>query len=246
VSEVTYPQLTQLPLVKRLRRRTVANRAADGRSVKLGDPAGEITEWELRYAELTDGEAATLREFFESVEGSLLPFTFVDPTANLLVESAGLDGSAWTRDPMLRVTGGPVEWRVSNDGGGPQSLWQDVGGPAGFVYCFSLFARADVATPVKLIAGSGSAERAVSTNWQRLRLTAAVEQTKFGVELEAGGSAEMRWLQVEAQAGASAARAGTTGGVFERAHFRDDTLEVVATGVNRHSCTVKIVHAIHI
>jgi len=243
---MTYPQLAQLPIVKRLRRRTVVNRTADGRTVKLGDAAGELTEWELRYAELTDGEAETLRRFFEDAEGSLQPFTFVDPTANLLTQSSALDATAWSRDPMLRVSGGPVEWRLENDGGGPQSLWQDIGGPAGFVYCFSLYAQADAPTVVTLSAGSARAERTASTGWQRFRLAGTVDATQFGVGIPAGASVSVRWLQVEAQEGASTARAGSTGGVFERAHFRDDALEIVATGVNRHSCTVHIVHAIHI
>lgn len=246
MSALTYPQLTQLPLVKRMKRRTVVNRTADGRALKLGDAAGEGTEWRLRYTDLSDAEAATLRQFFESAEGSLQPFTFVDPTANLFVESGALDGASWTRDPLLTVAGGPVEWHLTNTGAGPQSLWQDIGGPAGFVYCFSLYARADSPGPVTIIAGTASAERIAASNWARVRWSGEADATRFGIELAAGASMDVRWLQVEAQAGASAARAGSTGGVFEGARFRDDSLEVVATGLNRHSCTVHIVHDIHI
>jgi len=246
MSELVYPQLTQLPLVKRLRRRTVVNRTADGRAVKLGDPAGEITEWELRYQELSDDEAATLQAFFESTEGSLQPFTFVDPTENLLAASAALDGDAWTRDPMLRVTGGPLEWRVENTGAAPQTLWQDIGGPAGFTYCFSLSARTDVTTVIRAIAGDLAIERTISGLWRRVKVSGEVATTRFGIEVRPSSSVELRGLQVEAQAGASAPRRGVRGGVFAGAHFDQDELTVTATGLNRHSCVVSIVHAIHI
>jgi hypothetical protein len=246
MSELVYPQLTQLPLVKRLRRRTVVNRTADDRAVKLRDPAGEITEWELRYQELSDTEATTLRAFFENTEGTLLPFTFVDPTANLLTASAALDGAAWTRDPMLHLSGGPLEWRIENTGAGPQAIWQEIGGPAGFVYCFSLYARADTTTVLRVTAGEVSLERTISADWQRIRLSGLLQTTRFGIELRAGAAIEAREFQVETQAGASRARRGIKGGVFAGAHFAHDSLEVVTTSLNRHSCTVNIVHAIHI
>lgn len=246
MSDLVYPQLAQFPLVKRLRRRTVVNRTADGRAIKLGDPAGEITEWELRYRELSDAEAATLRAFFESAEGTLQPFTFVDPTANLLIDSVWPNKATWQRDPMLTATGGPDVWRLENTGDGAQSLWQEIAAPAGFVYCFSLYVRADITTVVRLTAGTLSCERTISGDWRRLRVSGTVDVTRFGVELRPAAAVDVRGLQVEAQPGVSTARAGVRGGVFERAHFAEDSLEVVATGVNRHSCTVKIVHAIHI
>jgi hypothetical protein len=246
MSELVYPQLTQLPLLKRLRRRTVVNRMADGRTVKLGDPAGEITEWELRYQELSDVEAATLQTFFESAEGSLQPFTFLDPTGNLLLTSAALDGAAWTRDPMLRVTGGPLEWRLENTGEAPQALWQDIGGPAGFTYCFSLSARSEVTTVIRATAGNLGVERTISGLWRRVKLSGPVETTRFGIEVRPSTWVEVRGLQVEAQAGASQSRRGVRGGVFAGAHFDQDELELTTTGLNQHSCTVKIVHAIHI
>jgi hypothetical protein len=244
MSALVYPQLTQLPLVKRLRRRTIANRTADGRAIKLGDPAGEITEWELRYQDLSDSEVETLRTFFESVEGSLQPFTFVDPTANLLTASAALNGTAWTRDPMLRVTGGPLEWRIENTGSAPQGLWQDVGGPAGFTYCFSLSARTDATTVLRGLAGELEIERTVTPDWRRMKLSSRLETTRFGIELRPGTWVEARALQVEAQPGVSQPRRGIRGGVFQGAHLAKDELTVTATGLNRHSCTVEIVHAI--
>src|SRR3954469_1390380 len=151
---MTYPQLVQYPIMKRVRRRTVTNRAADGRTVKLVDPAGAVTEWQLRYSELSDEEAGALQDFFLAVEGTLGEFTFLDPTANLLAWSDRLDEAVWLKAPLLTVNGG----RLTNTGGGPQTISQTIAGPAGYVYCFSVSVRGAEATPVTLFVGSESSE----------------------------------------------------------------------------------------
>jgi hypothetical protein len=53
-------------------------------------------------------------------------------------------------------------------------------------------------------------------------------------------------IQAEAQAGASTYKSSTTSGVYENARFRDDELKITSSGVNRHSCTVNIIHANHL
>ena len=68
-----YPQLTsgalaQFPIVKRRRQRTVVNTLADSTSIKLADPLGVVTEWDLRYAGLSDSEALVLQQFFAAAE----------------------------------------------------------------------------------------------------------------------------------------------------------------------------------
>jgi hypothetical protein len=243
---LAYPQLTHFPIVKRLRRRTVINRASDGRSVRLADAAGEITEWQLNYSDLSDDEAEQLQQFFEAAEGTLNPFTFVDPTANLLVSSGELPGAAWLKGPLLTVGGGPVEWQLTNAGGAPQSISQTIAAPSGYIYCFSLSARADVGVTVTMLAGSRTEARGVTADWRRLLLGGTVDTPTFGLEIPAGISVEVRGMQVEAQAAASVERTTTAGGVYEGARFRDDALEIVATAMNRHTCTVNIVHGIHI
>ena len=62
--------------------------------VKLADPAGAVTEWDLPYTGLSDAELTTLEQFFAAAEGTLNDFTFVDPTGNL-----------WTalQDPFVNV-----------------------------------------------------------------------------------------------------------------------------------------------
>ncbi len=96
MTTLVYPQLetgalSQFPVRKTRRTRTVTNRAADGSTIKLSDPAGVTTEWTLTYSDLSDQEAASLRAFFEAAEGSLNGFTFLDPSGNLLAWSDQLD-----------------------------------------------------------------------------------------------------------------------------------------------------------
>ena len=80
---LVYPQLatgalSQFPVQKRHRLRTVVNTSLDGRPIKLADPGAEITEWQLAYAGLTDAEVAALQEFLAATEGTLTGFTFLD------------------------------------------------------------------------------------------------------------------------------------------------------------------------
>src|SRR5207302_1485219 len=96
--------LCQFPLRKNRRTRTVSNRAADGSTIKLADPAAEVTEWQLEYSDLSDDEAAALRDFFASAEGTLNAFTFLDPAGNLLSWSEQLDAQVWQKDPLLTLT----------------------------------------------------------------------------------------------------------------------------------------------
>jgi hypothetical protein len=259
---LVYPQLatgalSQFPVHKRRRLRTVVNTSLDGRPIKLPDPGAEITEWQLAYAGLTDDEVAALQQFFAASEGALNSFTFLDPTANLFAWSDKLDNAAWAAGPFLLVAGGIADpaggtnaWRLTDSGGGAQNISQTLSAPAGYLYCFSVFARSPQPTTVTLLHGSNRADRILGTDWSRINLTASgdssAESIAFGVELPAGGSADVFGLQVEPQAGASLYKATTTGGVYENARFRDNVLSITTTGVNCHSARVNIIHANHL
>src|SRR5437870_4219017 len=131
---ITYPQLangavSQFPVRKRRRQRTVINRAADGSSIRLADPAGEVTEWLLEYSELSDDELTILQQFFASAEGALNGFTFLDPTANLLAWSEQLTNAVWQRGPLLSAAAGAGLWHLVNSGGGAQAISQTISAP---------------------------------------------------------------------------------------------------------------------
>ena len=257
-----YPQLgsgalSQFPVQKNRRARTVVNQAADGSTIKLADPAGEVTEWQLTYTDLSDEEAAALRAFFVAAEGTLNGFTFLDPAGNLLAWSDQLDQAAWQKDPLLSLTGGISDprggaqaWRLSNGGAAEQGAGQTLAAPGEYQYCLSAYVRAATATSVGLTAGSQTARRAVTSEWTRIAWTcsgdAQATSVRFGIEIAPSDAVEVYGLQVEAQTAASGYKASARGGVYEDAHLGDDVLTITSTDVNRHSCTVKIIHANHL
>ena len=245
-----YPQLSaaliQFPVVKRRRMRTIVNAMADGGAVKLSDPGGQTTEWELKYAELSDGELAALQQFFAATEGSLNGFTFLDPAGNLLAWSEDLTNAIWNKGPLLQVHGGTL----TNTGGGPQSLDQTLNSPGAYLYCFSLSARAAGGTGITLTIGSNRFQRSVTADWSLLSATAQGDagagSIVFGIEIPGGVTVEVQGAQVEPQASPSRYQISTTGGVYEGARFRDDEFSFISKGPNRHSATVNIVYANHL
>jgi len=258
---LVYPQLatgalSQFPVRKTRRQRTIVNLAADGRSVKLADPAGATAEWQLQYTGLSDAELAALQQFFAAAEGSLNGFTFLDPASNLFAWSDRLDNAAWQKGPLLSATpgvadptGGANAWQLSNTGGA-QSVSQTLPVPGGYVYCLSVYARSAQSTTMTLLRGSDRADRVLGTNWARITFAGSgpVDATSllFGVEMPGAATVEVYGMQVEPQPAPSVYRATATGGVYENARFRDDGLSVTTTDVNRHSATVNILYVNHL
>ena len=241
-----YPQLAQFPVIKRHTLRTVVNRSADGHAVKLADPNAETVEWQLQYTDLTDQELATLETFFATAEGTLNAFTFLDPSDNLLAWSEDLANAAWQPDPLLTVTQGQplanglAVWQLANTGEGPQKITQTLQAPAGYRYCFSLYARANQPATATLIIGAQQMQAAVTGNWTRMVFTAA-DAAVFAFELPTGASASVYGMQVEAQAGASVYKPSTTGGVYQNARLNDDALAITTTGAGQHSCRLSVI-----
>jgi hypothetical protein len=109
-----FPQLStgavaQYPLIKRRVYRTVTNRLADGRRIRLSDAAAQRVEWEIAFEALSDAERRQLEQFFASAEGRLREFTFLDPAGNLLAYSEELTAGAWTRGPLLTLVQGMAD-----------------------------------------------------------------------------------------------------------------------------------------
>ena len=254
---LVYPQLGsgalgQFPVRKQRRVRTVRNRAADGRTVRLADPGAEITSWKLQYVDLIDEEAAALRDFFEACEGTLRSFTFLDPTANLLAWSETLSEPVWTRGPLLAVAddiadpqGGTRASRLTNGGGGAQSITQTLAAPAEYLYCFSVYVRTAATVAVTILGCGDRGEREATNQWARISHTASGEAT-FGLELPAGAEVDVFGFQVEPQPSPSGYKPSTTGGVYEGARLRDDSFFIKTTCPGLHSCTVDIIHANHL
>lgn len=259
---LVYPQLTtgalsQFPVRKQHRLRTVVNAASDGTTIKLADPNGEVTQWQLAYSELTDAEASALEQFFSAAEGTLNSFVFLDPAGNLLAWSNQLDEKVWTPGPLLSVTGGINDpyggmqaWRLNNTGAGPQDIIQTLETPAGYLYCLSAYVRSAQPEIVTMLLGQGRLDRAVTNQWTRIVFAfsgaPAASSISFGLEVPPGSTLDVFGLQVEPQSAASAYRVTTTGGVYQNARLADDELAITSTGVNRHACTINIIHANHL
>jgi hypothetical protein len=257
-----YPQLgsgalSQFPVQKIRRARTVVNQSADGSAIKLADPLGAVTEWDLTYTDLNDAEASALLAFYASVEGTLTGFTFLDPAGNLLAASDQLDQAAWQKDPLLSLTGsvndplgGTLAWRLTNSGEGEQALGQTLGAPGEYVYCLSAYVRAATASSAGLTIGNLATQRAVTSEWRRIAWTsngdAQAMSVRFAMQISAGAAVEVYGLQVEGQAAASGYKASVRGGVYEDAHLGDDVMTITSTDVDRHSCKVKVVYANHL
>ena len=249
--------LSQFPIAKRRRVRTVVNGAADGSSVKYPDPAAETLEWQLNYSSISDDELSALQEFFLEAEGSLSAFTFLDPNGNLLSWSENLGDAVWTPDPFLAISSGVADpqggtngWHLSNSGAGAQSITQILNMPAGYTYCFSVYAKGALPLAAALTLGSQRGERVLDTTWSRMSIVGSGDSTVgsigFGIEIPAGGAVDVFGPQVEAQEAASAYKVSTTGGIYENVRFKDDILTVTTTDVNRHAASMNLIYAKHL
>jgi hypothetical protein len=251
-----FPQLStgalgQYPIRRRRITRTVANECADGRKIKLADAGGGATEWTLAYEELTDQELDTLAQFFASVEGRLESFALLDPTGNLLCWSGDLEQPAWETDPLLEIAAVSDGFRITNPTAALLRIQQAVSAPAWFYYSLSARVKSDAPAHVVLCAGGSSGIRITDPDWKTVVLSAKSESleeiVRFGIEIPAGASVYIAWVQAEAQIGASPYKPTMNrGGVYPGARFGSDSLEVVTSGPGRHACVLNIIHADHL
>jgi hypothetical protein len=256
-----FPQLTsgtlsQFPLRKQHQARTVINNLADGSSVKLADVTGGYAGWQLGYVGLSDAETASLQQFFESCEGSLNGFAFVDPAGNLLAWSEDLTNSAWQADPLVTVTGGVADplggkqgFNLANSGAAAQGVSQTLNAPAGYVYSLSVYAQASAAGALILSIGAQSKSIAIGSGWTRVSFTASGDANASSIAFAircAPGTVDIFGPQVEAQGAPSAYKRGSTGGVYQNARFQDDSLSCISTAPNQNSVTMNIFYANHL
>jgi len=259
---LVYPQLTtgalsQFPIQKRWRQRTVVNAAADGSVIKLADANGVLTEWQLQYDGLSDGELAALQQFFAAAEGTLNGFAFLDPAGNLFAWSDQLSNVVWSLSSFLNATGGVADpnggmdgWLITNSGTGPQSLIQTLAAPGGYAYCLSVWVKAAAATTVTMLIGTNRSTQPVQPGWTRIafagRGDAAAASILLGLEFPAGAAIDVYGMQAEPQVAPSEYQSSTAGGVYPAARLRDDSLTVTSQGVNNHSVTMNILYASHL
>jgi hypothetical protein len=209
--------------------------------------------WTLKFSDLTADEVQVLWSLFQSAEGRLYSFLFLDPSANLLCWSDDLTQSVWSKDPGLEFSavqdafGGTSGTQIANGAAAVQSVVQTTNAPATLQYCLSAYLRSDTpGTQATFEIGGGAKLTAsVSGTWQRWQATAgggAGEQATFGLSIPAGTTVEVCGLQTEAQPAAGVYKNTTAmGGVFPNSRFDQDTLGITATEAGLFACNLRIV-----
>jgi hypothetical protein len=256
---IYFPQLSsgatgQFPIRRQRVARTVVNQSCQNYEVKLADPGAAMTAWHLSFEEMSDQELAALEALFQATEGSLTPFTFLDPADNLLAWSQQQNQAVWQADPLLALTsaladplGGTGAYQVTNPTAATLMLQQSINAPASLEYCLSLFVCSNQCTQVWLVRGSENDARAIGPEWTRQissgQLQSTADSISFGIALDPGSTVDIFGLQVEAQTAASLYKeTAETGGVYPNARFRDDALTITTVGPSRHSCELDIVN----
>jgi hypothetical protein len=255
-----FPQLStlasaQYPIVKRTSRRAVQSSMEDGTIISLSDSSAFYTQWKLALRDLSDKEASSLIAFFAATNGSLSPFLFLDPSANLLSWSSDLTQTSWQTaglalEPSLSdPLGGTSAFQAVNTTSGNLSVAQPTQIPGSSQTSFSVYLRAGAPVTITIRRSAGTAslatQIAVTTNWTRYSLSspfpAVTDASTFALTIPPQGSLSIFGPQVDAQLVPSTyIPTSAASGVFPNARFDMDTLAITATGPNRNACELLI------
>lgn len=260
-----FPQLLtgatgQYPIVRKEYHRTIVDAMPDGTTIRSSDIGADWVGWSLTYNHLTWAEWSAIEALYIAAQGQVYPFTFLDPTDNLLVWSEDLTNAAWTKDPMLTITAGATDpsgrtaaFQLTNGGQAGQGIGQTLAAPSGLVYSFSAYLSSAAPTPVTLTAtdGTNTETKAFTAglNWTRAAMKTQMASNNpsitFTLTLPPGAQVNVYGVQAEAQPAPSLYKATTVrGGVYPESRFAQDTLSLVTTGVNQNSAVVQIFSAI--
>ena len=255
-----YPQLStgataQYPVSKSVSQRTIQSVMEDGTSISSPDQSARFLTWRIPYEDLSTTEAETLSRFFLSVQGSLLPFLFLDPMSNLLSWSEDYTQSAWGTEGFSFQTGigdpfgGSHAMRAHNATAHDQSISQATDIPGCALTCFSIYLRASASTTAQLNRTAGSLSQStsltVTPTWQRFTIAgsfpSSVEPSRYAVIASGGASLDVFGAQVDSQSVAAAyVSTAQACGVHTNARFDMPRLEMIASGPNRNACVIAV------
>ena len=256
-----FPQLTsgavcQLPMTQKTSIRTVTNTLSGGDTITMADPNSGVKRWQLQYSCLTNAEWSSIEQLFETAEGRLVTFTFLDPTDNLLMWSEDWTRSVWTADPLLQVVnampdplGANNAMQLTNTSQTTQRIVQSIAAASWFEYCFSVYLRSDVSSVAQIVASAGGHDSltAISTGPTWIRAVAsgslAIVQdgVSFGLQLPAGARIQAFGAQVEGQGAAGQYKKTIDrGGVYSKTRFDSDSLTRSTNAPNQNSATVTL------
>lgn len=262
MAEIFYPQLktgavAQYPIRKVAATRTVVNVLAGGNILAYPDDAANKIAWNWEYAGLTYEELSVLQNFFEVCGGPLRPFTFLDPTGNLLSASSNFFADAWQLSSATTILGnsdGPVAGMaavtVVNNGQVIGELKQSLAIPGNYDYCCSIYISSATAQPVTLFRRSMHSEETVSIDagqdWKRIWTAGNLEDQStglsIGLKLSPGQQLSISAAQLEAQPSLSPYRNSLQigGDIYRNAHWTLEELTVKYIGPNTFSLSASI------
>lgn len=230
---------------------------ADGSMLVAQDPGAGQLVWTLSYVALQPADMDALQAHFEACGGPLRHFTFLDPTDNLLTNSAELTQPPWITPATVTVEsgmpdpmGGSQAFYVTNGGSAPQQIVQTLSAaPVNFQYCFSVYAASPSGGLCSLTFSSANAQQTnvnlVRPQWSRISLSGALNDTGIGlsvaISLAAGQSLSLFGPQLEPQFAPSRFRPTySNGGVYTTAHWAAGELVFTADALNLFSTSFSI------
>ena len=246
---IYFPQLTsgalaQYPVRKIRMGRTVKNVLPDGTLIIFPDSGASRLVWQLGYSNLSASDLTALTSLFNSCQGRLHAFTFIDPTENMLANSADLSPSGWLRSSLVQITatspdptGGPSAIMITNTSDAIQDVAQTLVVPANYNYCFSAYALSAQSATLDFVRQGITTQQVdalpVRPNWNRIvssgRLADIGSTFTVAIRLAPGQQISIYGLQLEAQLAPSRYRPTLQkGGVYSNAHLGTDQLPVSA------------------
>ena len=261
MADLFFPQLrtgaiAHYPIRKTAVTRTVLNVLPGASVLMYPDDAARKAVWSWEYAGLTMEEAATLQNFFVACTGPLKPFTFLDPTGNLLSASSDFTAPAWQASSGLRATGGfrgPVSdvaaTTLVNDSQAVEEIGQTLNIPSNFSYCFSLYLSSPTLSSVTLFRRSAYSEDTVSvpigSDWKRVWASGNLHDQStglsFGIRLAPGQQVTASAAQLEAQPGISGyLDRPQAGDIYPNAHWAIDEFSIQYLGPSNCGVSVAI------
>ncbi len=261
MNNIVFPQLStgsvsQYPLRKKRMLRSITNVLPDGRLILFQDTGSSSLDWTLNFAGLSLEDANLLRAHFEVCSGPLRPFTFPDPTDNLLAWSSDLSNSVWQKTssiqigtPVVDPDGTSAAFVITNTSQASQEFLQAIPLPAYYSQCFSFYVRSSNEASIQMFRRGTITEQnvsvGVSADWTRHYVAGSLADsalsTVFGFSVPPGGQVEIFGPQVEIQKVPSTYVPTTgTSGLHTNAFLSDQQLSLVAQAPNAFAATVNI------
>ena len=258
-----FPQLTsgasaQYPIAKSRFIRTIQNVMADGSFYAATDPGAGQMQWQFSYSDLSFADVTALQEFFDACAGPVQPFTFIDPTGNMLLESVDFTRAPW--QPIMGLIrfqpgvadpfAGVGAFTATNQSQIAQEISQSLTVPANYQYCFSVYARSANSSIITLTrAGTTPGQTmtyAIGPEWTRLVSSGQLQhdpstQLTVAIGLAPGQVVSLYGPQLEAQLAPARYRAtSSVGAVYSNAHWAVEELPIVAQAPNLYSVSFTI------